>query len=95
MQTFEAWFDGADYSVALMSLSEVARLKAHGGWLQEPVFLHRIRAASLEEAVDVHREKMDWDNFADQTDLIETCSGCGVGFFPKRSASCPNCSDEP
>ncbi|GEO16725.1 hypothetical protein MAE02_44210 [Microvirga aerophila] len=94
-ETFEAWYDGADHSIALTSLSEVTRLRAIGGWLKEPVFLHRIQSESLETAVEIHEAMMDWDNFHAHVDVVESCPTCKVRYFPRRTTSCPNCGSNP
>lgn len=92
LDTFEAWYDLADSSISLTSEKEVQRLKTAGGWLTNPVFLHRIKAPSLEEAIALHEKAMDWDRFHERKDLIATCHSCGVCYFPKLSAFCPHCN---
>jgi hypothetical protein len=90
-KTFEAWYDLADSSVSMTYSGEVTRLRAVGGWLKDPIFLHHIRADALEDAIELHEKKMDWENFWAQKDLIADCSDCGVRYFLRRSASCPHC----
>jgi hypothetical protein len=94
-ELFEAWYDETDHSVELTSSSEIIRLKALGRWLRAPVFLHRFQAASLETAVELHEQLMDWDNSHAQADLIEGCPMCEVRYFSRRSTSCPNCGSNP
>ncbi|WP_134496384.1 hypothetical protein [Microvirga pakistanensis] len=94
-QLFEAWYDEADESVALTPVSEVRRLRAAGGWLKAPVFLHRIEADTLEEAVETHQQKMDWDTFWAHKDVVQLCRNCGIRYFLKRSNPCPNCGHHP
>ncbi|QRM30754.1 hypothetical protein [Microvirga sp. VF16] len=88
---FEAWYELADNSVALLPLNEVHRLRSIGCWLKEPVFLHQIQAESLEAAVEIHEEKMDWDSFWAQKDVLANCPQCAVRYFARRSVSCPRC----
>jgi hypothetical protein len=88
---FEAWYDLADNSVDLTSLNEIHRLQSIGAWLKEPVFLHRIRAETLEAARELHQDKMDWENFWAQKDQIADCHRCGVRYFLRRTVSCPRC----
>jgi hypothetical protein len=90
-KVFEAWYDLAESSVSFTCLSEVHRLQSIGGWLKDPVFLHRIQVDCLEAAVELHQEEMDWDNLWAQKDLIADCPKCGVRYFLRRSASCPRC----
>jgi hypothetical protein len=94
-EIFEAWYDEADNSVELTSVSEVERMRAIGGWLKKPIFLHRIQAEDLEVAVEIHQDMMDWDNFWAQKDLVQLCHGCGARYFLRRSVFCPNCDYDP
>lgn len=91
MEIFKAWYGETGNSVALTPLSEINRMKVIGAWLEKPIFLHRIEAGSLEAACELHQEKMDWDNFGVQMDLVATCPQCGVRYFVQSSTSCPSC----
>jgi hypothetical protein len=90
MQKYEAWSDPANNSVSFGPASTIQSQREQGLLSPSAVLLHRIEAATWEEANAIHSLRM---GEAPYTPLGEPapCPKCSATYYPHGSGQCWRC----
>ena len=89
-QIWEAWLN-TDGGITFAPFDSLARLRSQGLLDQAATFLHRITAATGEEANAQHNARMGWEEYKPQGDPSPCPNGCGASYYPQGYGDCPNC----
>jgi len=88
LQIWEAWRDPDDDSVVFSSQRE---LKIDNTLSERAFIIHRLHAATYEEARAILNLRMGWDAFVPQGEGKECPNSCGSYYYPEHSSTCPYC----
>lgn len=89
-QVWQAWNDG-DGGILFAPALRCAELKRQGLLSADAVLLHELVAATGEQAMALHHEKMGFEPYQ-PTGESQTCPNhCGDEYYPEGYGDCPNC----
>lgn len=87
--TWQAW--GSPESVTFAPLARIEALRANGSISDDDALLHEVTAATGEEAMTKHHQKMGWEPYRPQGDPKPCPNECGEHYYPLGYGDCPNC----
>ena len=88
---YEAWEDKAGCSITFITAESAKEKRANNSLSEKARLLHRIAAASYEEAMSLHYLKMGWEPYVPVGEPKPCPKACGAVFYPEGSGQCPNC----
>ena len=86
---YEAWQD--ESCIAFAEAEGIEQDKEKGILSENAELLHRVEAATWEEAMTIHYQKMGWSPYRPQGEAADCPNGCGAKYYPAGSGQCPNC----
>ena len=86
---WQAW--SADDCITFAPIHRIGPLKADGTIAANAVLLHELVAATGEDAMAQHHEKMGWEPYKPQGNPAPCPNDCGGNYFPAGYGDCPNC----
>jgi hypothetical protein len=92
-QAYEIWAGVGGNSISVSTPEGIAQLKASAGLPSDARLLHRIVAATYEDAMQQRNKLMGWGDYKPEGPRIPCPNHCGGYYYPKGSGQCPNCGD--
>ena len=88
---WQAWGSGA--SITFAPSARIDALKADGTIEDDQILLHEIVAATGEDAMTQHHQKMGWEPYKPVGEPSACPNKCGGDYYPDGFGDCPHCGN--
>jgi len=91
--SYEVWIDSGGKGTVICRAADVAGCLQQGAIEKDAVFVSRIDADTMEEALAVQDLRLGRKPFEPNGEPKKCPNGCGAYYYPDGSGQCPNCGE--